>query len=278
MKPLLSLTLFLLLLTACAPVISQTAPLPAVDLPANAPGVEITATTQVKVVAMATRTPPATPAPTLAASTAGPDMPTPVTEATGASQATPVGAVTNTPIAHHQTLEELGIAYTTYEDKVGGLAFDYPSSWQVNALPDDIKLQSLTYTASLRSVVANRGPKWQEGIPPDMAAIDVTVVMDGPTTLEQAIAERRAAAADNEMGLPIQVALEQEWVLRDGTKAYCFLYNLGKDPIGGYGDRDKMSYQLVTIINDNMVLVNGMGDLSLFNVVAASLRQLSPGQ
>lgn len=271
MKPFLSITLFLLLLTACAPAFSQTVPLPAVDLPANAPGGEMTATIQVKVVEMATRTPVAvTPVPTLAAPTGG--------EVTGVSEATPVSAATSTPVALHQTLEELGIAYTTYEDKVGGLAFDYPSSWQVNVLPDDIKRESLAYTSSLRSVVVNRGPKWQEGIPPDMAAIDVTVVMDGPKTLEQAIAERRAAAADNEMGLPIQIALEEEWVLRDGTKAHRFLYNLGKDPLGGYGDRDKISSQLVTIINGNMVLVNGMGDLSLFNVVAASLRQLSPGQ
>lgn len=266
MKPFLSIALFLLLLTACAPVVSRTMPITAVE-PANAPGGEVTATIQVKIVEMATRTPvAATPVPTLAAPTAGPDLP-------AAS-----GDITSTPVALPQTLAELGIAYTTFEDKVGRLAFDYPSSWQVNALPDDIRRTSLTYTSSLRSVVANRGPKQQEGIPPDMAAIDVTVVMGGPKTLEQAIAEQRAAAANNEMGLPIQIALEEEWVLRDGTQAHHFLYNLGKDPLGGYGDRDKMSSQLVTIINGNMVLVNGMGDLSLFNVVAASLRQLPSGQ
>ncbi len=263
MKHLLSITLLILLLSACAPSVSEPAPLPAVDLPAGAP-LAGTATTEVKVVEMATQTPvEATLAPTNAAPTAAPSLPTP----TSAAAALP------------KTLEELGIPAATYEDKVAGLAMDYPSSWILNDLPEDIRSTSTSgYTASFRSPRPATGPKQQEGIPPDMAAIDLTVIMDGPKTLEDAVAERRASASSNEMGLPIQIVLEEEWVLRDGTKARRLLYNLGKDPLGGYGDRDKMSTALVAIINGNMVLVNGMGDLSLFDVVAASLRQIPQSQ
>lgn len=257
MKSLLTIILLILLLTACAPVPPQTMVLPANEGPA-APGMEIT-TPQVKVVEMATLTSVPTTLPTMVAEpTIDPNVPTP----------------TGVPVALPQTLEELGIPATTYEDKVAGLAIDYPATWEINALPEDIRIASKGYTASLRSPYPDRGPKQQEGIPPDMAAIDLTVIADGPTTLEQAIAERRAATTTNEFGLTIQIALEEEWVLRDGTVAHRFLYNLGKDPLGGYGDRDKLTSELVTIINGKMVLVSGMGDLSLFNVVAASLRQV----
>ena len=265
MKPLLCLTLFLLLLTACAPVASQPMPLPAVDVPpVGADGAAPPAVaTQEKIVEMATQTPEEA---TLPATAAAPT--------TDLNQPTS----TSTSVALPKTLEELGLPVATYEDKVAGLALDYPANWEINALPDDVKQDSMAYTASLRSPHADRGPKQQEGIPPDMGAIDLTVINNGPKTLEQAVAERRAATTTNEAGLTIQTVAEEEWVLREGLLAHRFLYNLGKDPIGGYGDRDKMSTELVTIINGKMVLVSGMGDLSLFSAIVSSLRQIPPGQ
>jgi hypothetical protein len=257
MKRILTTMLIVLLLTACVP--SSAAPAPAAVEPPNELITPTAAAPDVKEVAMATQTPvTVTATPEASLPTLNPNQPAP----------------TGTAVGLPKTLAELGIPSTTYRDEVAGLAFDYPSGWTINALDDDIKKTSLGYTTSLRSYMVKPGTKRSEGIPPDMAAMDVTVIMDGPKTYEQAIKERRAAATSSESGQPAKIALEEEWTLPGGLQAHRFLLNLGQDPLGGYGTQDKMISELVTVIDGKMVLVNGFGDLSLYNVVAASLRKI----
>jgi hypothetical protein len=257
MKRLLFITVLMMLLSACAPSGVQVRPLPAVDLPANAPGAELTGTPVVKVVEMATQTPMPTKTPIQQTPTTVPPQITPTTIAA----------------AQIKTLAELGIPATTYTDDVARLALDYPAEWEINAVPDEQKQASYVYTASLRSKTGTRGPKFQEGIPADMAAIDLTVFFkDGPKTLEAAINERRSASTTSESGQPVTIVLEEDWELANGLKAHRFLYNIGPEVLGSSGP-DRMVSEVVTMINGRMVLVVGMGDLSLFNVVVASLRE-----
>ncbi len=266
MKPLLTIALFILLLAACTPVVVQRGPLPA-DIPpgeAGGPPTDPTSTLQEKVVQLATQTP----VPTL------PPVDLSPTPTTVESQPTPAG----TSAASPKTLAELGITMSTFEDKVTGLAFDYPAEWIVIALPDAEKKNSIVYTTSVRSPAKKEQKKFQDAIPPDMVAVDVTVYNESPRTLEQAIAERRAAVTTSETGQPIKIVTDEDITLSGGLKAHRFVYNLGKDPIAGYGDRDKLNIELVTVINDHMVMVHGMGDLSLFDTVFTSLREIPPGK
>jgi hypothetical protein len=260
----------MLLLSACAPQSIVVPAQPAIDLPAGQPGPGANATPVVKEVAMATLTQvpgetPATPAP----SETPAQNPTPEPATPAGAETTPTTTVVELP----KTLAELGIPATTFNDNVAGMAFEYPSSWLINELPDSVKQTSYIYTTSLRSKDGSRLPKQQEGIPADMAAIDVTVIyQNGPKTLEAAINERRSQATTSESGQPVKIVLEEDWVLANGLKAHRFLYNLGPEVMGSNGP-DRLTSELVTMIHGREVLVVGMGDLSLFNVVAASLRE-----
>lgn len=252
MKAVLIITLMALLLSACGVQrVSRVVSRPSVDvLPGEAGGPPLNTpnTPEVKVVEMVTQT--STPV-------TGADLPSP----------------TRTPVLLHGSLSDMGLPVATYTDTVSGLAFDYPAGWKLTDVPDEDKKNAVIYSITLRSMEATSASKQQDGIPPGMTAIDVTVFKQGAKTLEQAINERRASATTTESGQPVIIALEDEWVLPDGLQAHYFLFNLGPDNASaGGGTGDRMSSELVTIINGKMVLVSGLGDQSLFNVIAASLR------
>jgi hypothetical protein len=182
-----------------------------------------------------------------------------------------------TPTAHlvtqmPKTLAELGIQATTFQDAYAGLALDIPSSWKITELPDELKKGSTLYSTSLRSADIPRGPKQQEGIPLGMAAVDVTVLLgDGSKTLDEAIRERRTSTLNDETPGRVTIQSEEDWVLQNGLKAHRFLFNRASTVPG---TPDEMSSLLVTVINGHVVLVSGAGDQSLFNIVAASIREL----
>lgn len=257
MKLVLTLTLSILLLSACQPAVM--APMPASTEPPAQMSTPTAFVGQVKEVTMVTQTPtPPAFSDETGVPTTDPNLPTP----------------TRTPVGLFQTLEDVGVPAATYQDQVTGLAFDYPANWIINPISDADKKSSVIYTVTLRSGEVTRGPKQQEGIPPGMTAVDVTVVKNGPKTYTQAVNERRASAANNESGQVVVIQSEEEWVLRGGLPAHHFLYNLGKDPTAGANSPDNMSSELVTMINGQMVMVSGVGDQSLFNIVAGSLREL----
>lgn len=170
-------------------------------------------------------------------------------------------------------LSEWGIDYTTFRDSVTGFEFDYPAGWVINDLSDAQKKDAYVYTVSLHSNTPTAGPKQQDSIPPGMTAIDVTIFKEGPKTLEQAVNERRAAILQPESGQPPVITREEEWTLPGGLPAHRFLLNTGPEVLNVPGP-DRMVSVLVTMIQGRMVLVTGQGDMSLFNGIASSLREV----
>lgn len=215
-----------------------------------APGpltIEATRTPGVKVVTLVTE-PPAP------AETSTFNMPTP----------------TAVPFQLPKTLDELGIPKTTYTDQITGMAVDYPTGWLITEPNDQDKQNAMVYSITFRSKQPPTTPKNQDLMDPDITAIDVTVFNQGPKSLDQAINERRAQATQSETGQSILIQSDEDWTLRGGLKAHRFLYNLGNN---GAGTRDQLISELVTMVNGKMVLVSGRGDMSLFNIFAASLRE-----
>lgn len=169
-----------------------------------------------------------------------------------------------------KTLEELGIPYITYTDSFAGLAIEYPTGWIITDMSDDVKKDAWAYTVSVRSGEPEAVFKSQNLEDASIASIDITIFIQDVKTLEQAIDERRAQLQQSESGQPVVIQSEEDWTLRSGLKARRFLINLGNT---GEGTRDQLVSELVTIIRGKMVLVTGMGDLSLFNGIAVSLRE-----
>ncbi len=270
MKFFLKTALLVLVLSGCVPWTVSTGPFLAPTVAPAFANPPLALTPEIKVVEMATQTPMGS-APSYKLPQGDPTRPAPTAEIPPADPNQPTQ--TSTPVALPKSLDELGIPSVTYQDKVAGFAFDYPASWLINAPAEDIQATAFLYSVTLRSADVSRGPKQQEGIPPGMAALDITVFNQDQKTLDQAIKERRAQTEQTESGQAVQIVLEEEWTLRDGTQAHRFLYNLGKEGPGDSGP-DRMSSELVTVIHGRMILVVGMGDQSLFNVIAASLREL----
>jgi hypothetical protein len=167
-----------------------------------------------------------------------------------------------------KTLAELGIPFTTYIDRVAGLAFDYPSAWNLIDLSDEAKSGSYIYSISLRSGSPAVVGK-EQAVDESITAIDIVVYNQAPGTLEQAVSDRRLEILQPESGLTGVIQLEEEWTLSGGQRAYRMLINLGSGP----GARDKLVSELATIINGKLVLVVSSGDLSLYNIIASSLRE-----
>lgn len=224
-------------LSGCFPMSSNVQ----VDRPMPDPAIAINPSIQPteKIAAMATQTSPPEAAATL------PPTLTPIRE-----QLTP------TPI----TLAGMGVATQSFTDTYAGFTFDYPTNWVLNALDPSIAQNSVGYTHSVRSPWPTVGPKQQEGFPPGTSGIDVTVLNEGTRTLEQAVAERREAFKTDEF--PPTILSEEEWVLPSGLKAVVFMLDTRMGPVAN----------LVTVINGLPVLVTGMGELTLYEPIARSLR------
>ena len=246
---------FTMILAGCMPVaVSRRVSAVQVKQVPPVSGSEATPGAEVKVAQMATQTPVKATRP-VAQPTRVPDRPT----QTGTSPVMP------------KTLAELGYQVETYRDAYAKLAFDYPADWKIT-FPDEAGKQSaVIYTISLRSGEAPAEPKQQEGVPEWMTAIDVTVFKNGPATLEQAIADRRASATTGESGQTIITQADEDWVLSGGLKAHRFLYDLGSP---APNTRDTLASELVTMIKGRMVLVNGYGDQSMFHIIAATIREI----
>jgi hypothetical protein len=166
----------------------------------------------------------------------------------------------NPAAPHFDTLAELGIPSAAYQDDLVGFAFDYPADWQVTALSPEIMAESTGYTATFLSHLVDRGPKQQEGLAPGQAKIDVSVFRDSANTLEEAIEEMNRMVAND--GSNTELISEAIWVLPDGLQVNRRQYD--KD----FGQVN----QMLTSIRGSMVLFTGLGDPSLFNTIAASLR------
>lgn len=244
MRHTLTLILFTLLLSACYPL---------------ARAVEVARPAVIQ----------AQPAGPLDAGTATP-APEKIATLIPASDSTPTAAP-QAPTPTYRSLAELGIPASALSDAYAGFAIDYPSGWQVTDVSSEIKAASHGYTLSLRSPQPAQGDK-TEGIQPGSAAIDITIYSPSASTLDEAVAARRAellASVPDQPAMTIQS--ESAETLASGLPAYRFVIDLGRsapDP------QHPLRVELITLTHGRVVIAAGFGDLTLFDAIAGSLRAL----
>jgi len=180
------------------------------------------------------------------------DTPTPTVQPT----APPV----HTPTQPVQTYESLGIKITTYTDRHAGFTLDYPEDW-VTDLPDEsIKVVYSAYPAVFFSqplAAERRDP----GADPDIAMITVVVFNREPHPFDEAVADFKDLMANSN---PTRTILAEEpLTLPSGLPAYSWLTE--EEP-------DGKSEVILAVVNGYRVLLEGKGDLSLFGVLANTLR------
>ena len=266
-----TLVILTALLAACGPLPGVFAPT-AAPFTATTPTVEPAATS-----ATAAATSPL-PTPEMQATAAAPITPTlsaPITPTVGITDTAagapaiveaPVvtGTMQVTPTLSGANPPELGAAppMNTYRDETGGFEMDYPASWSVVDVSPDAKQQSTSYSVTFMS--------WKpeepggHGIAVGGSKIDLSVTKGAGASPEAAAESRRQELTAN--GSDAQITSEEPWVLPGGiTGTYWTL-----QPSQG-----ETVYELVTAINGNRIIVSGLGDQSVFDQIAHTLRSSS---
>lgn len=177
---------------------------------------------------------------------------------------TPTVQLTGTPIQTPtqpvQTYDDLGIKVTTYTDRHAGFTLDYPEGWLIDLPDESIKAVYSAYPAVLFSQ-APAAERREPGADPDIAMITIVVFNREPHTFDEAVADLTESMANNDATRTILV--EEPLTLSSGLPAYSWLTE--KEP-------DGKSEVILTVINGYRVLLEGKGDLSLFRVLANTLR------
>lgn len=156
--------------------------------------------------------------------------------------------------------------FATYRDPAAGFAIDYPENWPAVAPPLESRAAAQAYTASIRSDPQSSSQPGGEPLPPGETGIDVTVVRTRATSVEEALAERRAEILSSELGVTVTEEFEVE--LTGGLRAV--RRQLETAQAGTVAE-------LTTYLNGNRVMVHGMGNLDPFDLIARSLRPIAQG-
>lgn len=148
----------------------------------------------------------------------------------------------------------------TYEDSVAGVAVDYPEGWNILDVAAPAKESSPVYAVSFFSWEPEAAGS--EGIPAGGTKFDLVVMDTEAGSLEEAIAERKAAMAEAE--LPTEILSEERWTLAGGLEAVRWM-------VEGHGATALVA---LTFVDGRMVMISGLGDLGLVEAIARSLRPL----
>lgn len=186
--------------------------------------------------------------------------PTPEPAATLTPTVHPTGTPIQTPTQPVQTYDDLGIRVTTYLDRYAGFTLDYPESWVIDLPDESIKAVYSAYPAVFFSQ-ALTAERREPGADPDVAMITVVVFNREPHTFDEAVTDFKELMVNNDTTRTILA--EEPLTLSSGLPAYSWLTE--KEP-------DGKSEVILTVINGYRVLLEGKGDLSLFRVLANTLR------
>lgn len=218
------------------------APPPAVD-----PGMPFptnpTLTMEEKVVSLATLTG----VPTFDPSNPGP---TP-TAVDGLPGSTP--APTRTPLAPSDSLEGMGLEMGMIADPLAGIQLSFPAGWSVTPVDEETKAKAAVYVTGIESP--------PEAVPSGIPMSLALTVQKGPYTYEKAINLRMVEFQN----IGWKVESELPLTLPSGEAATIWRVDTPEGKIA----------QMVTVIDENIILLTGMGDLFLFDPIAASLQQLT---
>jgi hypothetical protein len=156
--------------------------------------------------------------------------------------------------------------FTTHSDPVAGFAIDYPAEWFITVPPVESRPNAQAYTASLRSISPVSARPRGEPFPPDETGIDVTVWRTKATSFDEAVQERRTEIQNSELGT--QITSEEFWTLSGGLPAV--RWQLETAQAGTVAE-------VMTLLNGNRIMVDGMGNLAPFDAIARSLRPIAQG-
>lgn len=235
---LLFFSLLLVLLVACQASTSQIAVTETSQLPSTA--------------APATET---VEAPTETSSATEPTT-TPTTEAPAASTSTPAD-----PVLPTATLGEV----TRYVDETAGVALLYPAGWSVLDVDPALKQESPAYAVSFQSWDLTE--PGEGGIPEGATKFDLGIISDTQaTSLEEAVAERRAQLAGAEME-PVEILAEQRVRLGKGLEAVRWLLE----------SQGEQSVLYLTYRNERMILISGLGDFQVIDAIAQTVEMVPSG-
>lgn len=186
--------------------------------------------------------------------------------ATPPQSATPTPMLAATPTAitlgPDDTLDAMGVEVFTYQDESAGFALDVPADWQRSLPSPEVIESSTAYSATFLSHLVERGPKQQEGLAEGQAKLDVTVIKYEGDSQESAAELRQAQLESAEMRIVLLGAYSV--ILPSGMEAVIFQLETMEGPM----------YEMVTAVNGHQLLVTGVGDLTYFNAIIASLRPL----
>lgn len=151
-------------------------------------------------------------------------------------------------------------AIITYVDQRSGIAFDYPSEWELLTPPAEEAVgytySLATYNATNPSAPSNNS---ESSLPGGETKIDITFYSDGETP-ENAI---RTVQSDVESGMAI-IVKEEKRTEADGSTAYYYKVN-GR--LGG------TAQALYLSVNGRTVSIVSYGDGEHFEDIAKSLRR-----
>lgn len=233
---LLFLSLLLVLLVACQASTSQIAVTETPQPPSTA--------------APATET---VEAPTETPSAAELATATPTTETPAASASTP-----SDPAPPTATLGEV----TRYVDETAGVALLYPAGWSVLDVDPALKQESPAYAVTFQSWDLTE--PGEGGIPEGATKFDLGIISDTQaTSLEEAVAERRAQLAGAEMG-PVEILAEQRVRLGNGLEAVRWLLE----------SQGEQSVLYVIYGNERMILISGLGDFQKIDAIAQTVEMV----
>ena len=148
---------------------------------------------------------------------------------------------------------------TRYVDETAGVALLYPAAWSLLDVDPAAKEESVVYAVSFHSWEPS-GPG-QDGIPEGATKFDLVVISDTrATSLDEAIAERRAQMAEAEMG-PQEILAEQHVSLGNGLEAVRWLIE----------SRGEQALVYLTYQNERRIMISGLGDFQLIDAIAQTL-------
>lgn len=175
--------------------------------------------------------------------------------------ATIVPSLTKTPAsAPTETPNPLG-EVKVYRDVNASFALDYPAAWFIEDGAAQDAAASAVYTVSLFSwdrVSYTPMPKDPNTLPDGATRIDITVFIQGPGALDEAVRQYQ----DQDSGTPVEFLKQEDWTLNNGEKAVYV------ESEGAFG----VVATMITLVNGKIVYFSGSGDLTLFKAIAFTLR------
>lgn len=151
-------------------------------------------------------------------------------------------------------------ATKTYRDQFAGFEFDYPATWNLTPIGDEAKKNSVIYSATFFSWKPTGGSS--EGIPAGGTMFDVGVNKNDAASPQAALEMRKQEIQNSDLGQTI--TSEEDWTLPSGLKATRLTV----------ASRSGDSVEVITALNGKTILFGGVGDYSLLDAIAQTLRPI----